>query len=684
MKLGLRPLLPLLNLVAAVLLLMGAAFADGRPSVFYDSDSYELAGRNFLEVIQKAPDSLNFKMKPGLDIGDDPVTLDDELDPNMMGARSAWYGLVLRGLFNLGTLWLLAAVQAFAVAWVLRLLWRSTAPSAPAWSYLALIGGLSLCSTLPFFTSFAMPDVFAGVAGAVIVLFMLFWDRLKWPELIGLWLLLVAIMSFHGTHPILAVPVTLVSALVAWRLGASLTGQTLRGLAVLAAAVLGLLAVKGYGAAFEVRSGRELRHPPFVAARLLVDGPAKRYLLTHCTDDVTPFVLCRYRFQPMGNTDTVLWSDEPELGVFNIADPRTRLLMEQQEIPFALAVVAYDPLGQIAASARDWLEQVANFWVEDPIRNPQAILRDPYWSSTALRALIFNAGECKPWGPGCAPPFYVATLAVWHGMFLILSLGFMGWRLTRRDVLSALRRPDWNAPVVRLVAVALVLVFAVLVNAAICGALSGVFTRYQARVVWLVPLSAGLVATVLVPYGAIAATRAWLDRMQARLLAWGRRQKLPAWAEPILARVVAHPLARFVTPQMLQFAVVGGVGFLLHTILVQLLTGLAYLNPILAWLIGFGFAMSVTWTINRGWTFKAHANDAKQHEEASTYLAVQCFAASVNFGVYWAIESGVPLLASGIGLVVPMAAGTAAGMGINYFGSRYLVFRHRPEASPAE
>ncbi len=690
-KLRLRPFLPLLNLLAAMTLLMGAAFADGRPSVFYDSDSYDLAGRNFLELIQKAPDSLTFRMKPGLDIGDDPVTSDDELDPQMMGARSAWYGVVLRGLWvvggailPVGGLWLLAAVQAFVTAWVLRLTWRAVAPEAPGWSYLALVGGLTLGSTLPFFATFAMPDVFTGVIGAATAVFVLAPKRIGRIEQAILWVLLVMFMSFHGSNPILAIPLVLVAGAVGLWLRAPVKPTLARGGLVLLAAAIGVLAVKGYGMAFERRSGRELHHPPFVTARLLVDGPARQFLLHKCTDDVTPFVLCRYRFQPMDDTDVTLWSDEPELGVFNIAPSETRIKMERQETAFALAVIAYDPLGQIFASTRDWLEQLGMFWVEDPIRNPQVFLRDPYWSTTTLRNLIPNARECRPWGPGCAPPFYIETLGVWHGFILILCLGWILWRLTRRDVREALRRPKWEKPVVRLVGATLVMIAAVLINAAICGMLSGTFSRYQARVVWLVPLAAGLVATVLVPHAAIAWVRAWLERRQAAMLAWGSRLRLPPWAEPIAARALGHPLARKINPQMLRFGVVGVIGFVVHAALLELFTGVAYLNATLGWLIAFALATTTTWTINRAWTFRDHANDARRAEEASTYVAVQSFAAAVNFAVYLSLKSVFPIFAAGLGLLPPLAAGAIAGMFINYLGSRHLVFRHRPQAAAAE
>lgn len=683
-RFNLRPFLPLLNLLAATVLLLGAAFADGRPSVFYDSDSYDLVGKDFQQLIQKAPQSLTFKIRPGLDVGDDPVTTDDDMDPAMMGARSAWYGLFMRSMWQAGNtwpfsigLWVLAMIQALIGAWVLRLIWRAAAPKAPAWTYLGLVTGLTLLSTLPFFVTFAMPDVFAGFESVAIVLAMLFWDRLKRWELVLLWLLLLACMSFHGSDPILAVPLILGAGLLAWRLGAKFWPQMARAAYVGSAVVLGMLMVKAYALGYQARTGSELHHPPFVMARLLVDGTGKRYLLNHCTDDVTPFVVCRYRFQPMNDTDIVLWSDEYENGVWNIADPKSRIAMEKQEMPFAMAVFFSDPLGQIVASTRNWATQLGMFWVEDPIRNPMAFFRDPYWGSTSLKQLVPNASECKPMGPGCAPPFYMDTLAVWHGFWIVLGLGFASWRLSRKDVLGQVlrRRPDWDAPVVRLFAAAVVLLAATLINAAICGVFSGTFTRYESRVIWLLPLTAGLTACVLAPHVALSrAAKLWLA-MEARLRQLAATAKAPAWAEPILARARATPIGRKISPQFIQFGFVGAFGFTVDFLGLELLTEGAQFNPQLAAVLSFVVAVGATWVMNRTWTFREEARDDRRLEEASAYVAVQCTAGVLNLAVFMALVSAVPAFAHGIGLFPAKFAGALAGLGINYFGARYLVFR---------
>jgi hypothetical protein len=77
---------------------------------------------------------------------------------------------------------------------------------------------------------------------------------------------------------------------------------------------------------------------------------------------------------------------------------------------------------------------------------------------------------------------------------IIISIIWLGLRLTSSDVCSALRHTRVHGPNIEalLVSAAIGLCGALLVNAAVCGVLSGVNDRYQARLIWLVPLLAML------------------------------------------------------------------------------------------------------------------------------------------------------------------------------------------------
>jgi putative flippase GtrA len=186
---------------------------------------------------------------------------------------------------------------------------------------------------------------------------------------------------------------------------------------------------------------------------------------------------------------------------------------------------------------------------------------------------------------------------------------------------------------------------------------------------------------VLVPHRAIAAVAAWLLAMEARLRALAAGARLPAWAEPILARVRAHPLGRRLSPQFIQFGFVGVFGLTVDYGVLLLLTGLVQFNPVLGRILSFTVAMFATWVANRTWTFREHARDDRRAQEASSYFFVQCIAGALNLAVYNALIKLVPVFDHGLALFPPVLAGAIAGFGVNYFGSRHFVFRGAPPSA---
>ena len=84
---------------------------------------------------------------------------------------------------------------------------------------------------------------------------------------------------------------------------------------------------------------------------------------------------------------------------------------------------------------------------------------------------------------------------------MLAAVAFLGWRLTRRVVRAVLAAPGRELTVEgRLVAAALLLAAVVLINAVVCGVISGPYSRYQARVAWVVPLVALTALTRLGPH----------------------------------------------------------------------------------------------------------------------------------------------------------------------------------------
>jgi putative flippase GtrA len=123
--------------------------------------------------------------------------------------------------------------------------------------------------------------------------------------------------------------------------------------------------------------------------------------------------------------------------------------------------------------------------------------------------------------------------------------------------------------------------------------------------------------------------------------------------------------------EITRFGISGVAGFAVDAGLVALLTGALGLGPIIAQAIAFAAAVTVTWLINRHWTFAAHASDRWLHEW-TRYVAANSIGALVNNGIYVVLVltetmfSKEPILA--------IIAGSIAGMGFNFASAKMVVF----------
>lgn len=130
--------------------------------------------------------------------------------------------------------------------------------------------------------------------------------------------------------------------------------------------------------------------------------------------------------------------------------------------------------------------------------------------------------------------------------------------------------------------------------------------------------------------------------------------------------------ANIVITEIVRFGISGTAGFIVDAGLVYLCTNLFDLGPLVAQVIAFSVAVTVTWLINRHWTFAAHASD-RWLREWTHYVAANSVGALVINGIYaiLVIESAffsqIPALA--------VASGSLAGMLFNYSLSKRFIFR---------
>lgn len=130
--------------------------------------------------------------------------------------------------------------------------------------------------------------------------------------------------------------------------------------------------------------------------------------------------------------------------------------------------------------------------------------------------------------------------------------------------------------------------------------------------------------------------------------------------------------------QLLRFAAVGCIGFVVDVATLQLLrtagAGLLWGRA-----GSFLVAATSTWALNRRYTFNDRApttGSAATGRQWLRFIAANGVGGGINFGVYTALVLGSRLCRDHPALAV--AAGSLAGLACNFAASRHWVFRSSP------
>ena len=135
---------------------------------------------------------------------------------------------------------------------------------------------------------------------------------------------------------------------------------------------------------------------------------------------------------------------------------------------------------------------------------------------------------------------------------------------------------------------------------------------------------------------------------------------------------MAESVSKSTTAQLASFAMAGTLGFLVDSAVVTMLMVGAGWGPYWARLISFVAAGLTTYLLNRRYTFKSTSN-GRGFSEAAKYFVAICLGFAVNYGTYVVVIKQLPMLKTWP--VVAVAAGSIAGLIVNFLSSRYWVFR---------
>ncbi|MFP4247196.1 MAG: GtrA family protein [Halochromatium sp.] len=146
-----------------------------------------------------------------------------------------------------------------------------------------------------------------------------------------------------------------------------------------------------------------------------------------------------------------------------------------------------------------------------------------------------------------------------------------------------------------------------------------------------------------------------------------RHARLPGPLENRGAMAMTDTLFR----QVWRFGAIGALGFAVDALV---LTGLVRVG---GWgvyesrWLSFALAVTVTWGLNRRFTFAQRAA-RNRSREYGRYVAVQGLGALINLGVYAVVLMVWPVLEAWP--VLPLAAGSGVAMVFNFVGARYFAY----------
>jgi hypothetical protein len=380
--------------------------------------------------------------------------------------RAPGYGTFTRWT-SLGTsAWFTIVIQAIFVVYILHETFAHLIGGDRKYVDRCLLFGvavLAALTSLPWVTSQIMPDVFAGVLFLSAFL-LVFAGEFRTGQRIVLALLLMISVAAHSSFfPIAALSV---AAMVLLTLGRRVYGLRPRWslvvwvlVPILAAGLWTTKQNQRMGLGFKLAASQNR----FLLATLFSNGMAMDFLRANCPK--RPFISCRYLSNPPRDSQDFLWGHPLAHDLEGHEDEMEAILHG--------AIIAY-PRRFVVSGLQATLLQLAALRTGEAMqldfRADYNLLRDifavlPRDIRSFMLARQFNERLFKL-TEAVAP---VHTAVFWLSVAGCLLFAWTG-RFTRINQFF--------------MAAITFLVF----NAAVCGAASEVFNRYQSRVAWIMPL----------------------------------------------------------------------------------------------------------------------------------------------------------------------------------------------------
>ncbi len=371
--------------------------------------------------------------------------------------------------------WPVIALQAVLTAYVLWLVVRSFQKDSDADKsavrFLVLIAGLSLTTSLAWYTSVVLPDILGPVLYLAMYLLVFATESLSTKERWAVAAIAWWAIAAHSTHLMLAVWICAFLALLLLLRWPPMRGHG-RSLAAVAALVVFTaatqMALHGYLYGKPSLYGNRM---PYLTARVVADGPGRWYLQEHCGQ--LKWAICASVGKLPDNDDDFLWGDT---GVWASASPAAQRDILQEEMPLVLfGRVREYPKAQFQRSVANFWGEFTDFGLWD-FGGSSWIDHELDKVLPGVKAKYLRTRQ----GQGTLPNAFFSWVQdrVVTGSAVLIAIGIpLLWWWRRWQILALIA----------------VTVPTVIMNALITAVLSESDSRYQSRLIWLIPLTLGLI-----------------------------------------------------------------------------------------------------------------------------------------------------------------------------------------------
>ncbi len=403
----------------------------------------------------------------------------------VLAGRSIYYGMLIFIPMAILGPWAAACVQSLITAFVIVfsisivLRHRITPESGNGMGFprdilpYAALCIISLLTPLAYYANMLMPDIFAGLLCLIMPVAIIFWPEMTRLEKVVAVGLCCTFATFHTTILLLAIAVS-GAAFIFHRDNRVKVRSVVLGMAI---AVVSVIAGTLFAISVEKTTGQRPMSPPFLTARITAAGPGTEYLNNNCNNATTPFAICRHIKKLPMDSDNFLWGEDDETSLFKVLPAAEQRQISSEDKRFYLTVLADSPIKVIGSALSNGLEVLGLFGLEN-FNYPHRVMTniqeypDDVWTDIIKTRAAINAMPVK-------------TIEISSIVIVIIStISILG------ILLNIYPKKFHISP--RVMQFSLLICVAVLANAMICGALSKPHSRYQARLIWLLPLAASL------------------------------------------------------------------------------------------------------------------------------------------------------------------------------------------------